>query len=145
MDVDFLTLADSAQVVGDKLYMLGGGWNFVNAPQFPAQHSMSVAVGFSVDWMETNRRHDFRIELRNEDDGHKLADVAGQFEAGRPAGIPPGTTQKVLLAFSFAVSIERAGQYVVRLFLNGQDAKHQAFMAIAADGAGVPPQLPPSN
>ncbi len=144
MEVDFLTLADAAQVVGDKLYMLGGGWNFVRAPQFPLQHQMAIAVGFSVEWLETNRRHDFRIEMRNEDGGQKVADLAGQFEAGRPAGIPPGAEQKVLLASSFVVQLERPGQYVVRLFLNGHEVKRQSFMAISTQVTSTvpPPEAP---
>jgi hypothetical protein len=29
ISADFLILADSAQVQGDKLHMLGGGWTFI--------------------------------------------------------------------------------------------------------------------
>ncbi len=143
MEVDFLTLADSAQVVGEKLYMLGGGWSFVRAPQFPVIHPMSVAVGFSVDWMETNRRHEFRIEVKNEDGGgQKLAEIVGQFETGRPAGIPAGTSQKVILAFNIPAALERPGQYVVKLFLDGDEVKHQAFIAATMQPEATPPPAP---
>lgn len=142
MEVDFLTLADSAQVVGDKLYMLGGGWNFVRAPQFPVTHTMSVAVGFAVEWLETNRRHEFRIELRNEDGGgQKIAEICGQFETGRPAGIPAGATQKFMMAFNVSAVLEKAGQYVVRLVLDGHDVKRQAFIAATLQPDIMPPPL----
>ena len=32
MEVDWLILADSAQVTGGKLYMLGGGWDRLTVP-----------------------------------------------------------------------------------------------------------------
>ena len=140
MDIDFLTLADGAQVVGDKLYMLGGGWNLVKVPRFPAQHAMAIAVGISVDWAETNLRHTFKIELRKEDRAQTLAAVAGQFEAGRPAGIQAGTTQKVLMAFSVSVLLENPGQFSVHLFLNDRDEKRQEFHVMPSGG-----ELPPSE
>jgi len=140
MEVDFFTLADSAQVVGDKLYMLGGGWSFVRAPAYPVAHPMAVAVGFSVDWMETTGRHEFRIELQSEESGgQKLAEIAGQFETGRPAGMPAGSTQKVILAFSIQPVLEKPGQYMVKLMLDGHNVKRQAFVAATLQPQALPP------
>ena len=45
LEPDFLILADSAQVQGEKLFMLGGGWSQIWAKTFPAQHQMAVAAG----------------------------------------------------------------------------------------------------
>jgi len=140
MEIDFLTLADGAQVVGDKLYMLGGGWSFVRAPAYPVAHPMAVAVGFSVDWMETTGRHEFRIALQNEDNGgQKLAEIAGQFETRRPAGMPAGSAQKVILAFSIQPVLEKPGRYVVNLMLDGHDVKRQAFVAATLQPQAMPP------
>lgn len=131
MEADLLILADSAQVVGDKLFMLGGGWRFLNAPQLPVQHQMAVAVGILVGWAETNHRHAFRMDISHEDSGdRRLVTVDGEFEAGRPPGIPAGTDQQVLLAFNFSVTFEHAGQYVARLMLNGETAKRLPFIIV---------------
>ena len=36
LEIDFMILADGAQAVGGKLYMLGGGWSASSFPSFPA-------------------------------------------------------------------------------------------------------------
>ena len=43
-------------VVNGKLYILGGAWNVLRFPEFPAQLIVGIAVAIDVDWNETNRR-----------------------------------------------------------------------------------------
>ena len=105
ISADFLILCDSAQVQGDKLYMLGGGWSQMRVKQFPAQHQLAVAAGILIPWMETNARHQFKLQMRTED-GAVLAKAQGEFEQGRPPGLPPGTTQRVMLAINMSIRIE---------------------------------------
>jgi hypothetical protein len=143
MEVDFLILADSAQVVGEKLYMLGGGWSFLRTAQMPVTHQMAVAVGILVDWLETNQRHTFRMELTQEDGGKLVAAMEGQFEQGRPPGIPAGAAQRLSMAFTFAPTLDAAGPYAVRLLLNGQVAKRVGFVVAPPPGApAMPPPAP---
>ena len=64
MDVEWLIIADAAQVVGGKLYLMGGGYDRVTLPKEPpATHNMAVAVAFRVSWHETNVKHDFELEV----------------------------------------------------------------------------------
>ena len=51
-----LMLADSAQAVEGKLYILGGGWSLVGPEPTP----MAIALKIEVPWDETNRRHTWR-------------------------------------------------------------------------------------
>jgi hypothetical protein len=128
---DFLILADSAQVQGEKLYMLGGGWSFIWAKEFPAQHQMAVAAGILVPWMETNRRHQFRVHIHAED-GTAFGDVSGEFEQGRASGLPAGTTQRVMLTVNLGIRIERPLEAVAELWLNGELAKSVPFRVVPA-------------
>ena len=144
MEADFLILADSAQVVGDKLYMLGGGWSVLHAAQLPTVHSMAVAVGILVDWMETNTRHTFKLDIRNEDMSQTLATLEGEFEAGRPPGIPRGSQQRLPLAFNFSLKFENPGQCVARLLIDGQHVKKVSFMVVH-EAPGAAPAAPAGN
>jgi hypothetical protein len=126
VSADFLILADSAQVQGDKLYMLGGGWTFIWAKEFPVQHQMAIAAGILIPWMETNARHAFRIEVHAED-GTKFGEVAGEFEQGRPAGLPAGITQRVMVAANMGIRAERPCEAVAELWLDGVLAKSVPF------------------
>ena len=127
--VDFLILADAAQVQNNKLYMLGGGWTFIWAKQFPTQHNVAVTAGILVPWLDTNTRHEFRIELRAED-GTKFGELAGQFEQGRPAGLPAGTTQRVMVTANLGIRIERPVEAVAELWLDGALAKSVPFHVV---------------
>lgn len=129
MDVDFLILADSAQVQGEKLYMLGGGWSLIWARQFPTQHQMAIAAGILVPWLETNQRHRFKIEVRAED-GAVFSTLEGEFEQGRPPGLAPGSTQRVMLAMNLGLRLERPAEAVVELSLDGQVAKSVPFRIV---------------
>ena len=129
ISADFLILADAAQVQGDKLYMLGGGWSLVWAQQFPVQHNMTVAAGILIPWLETNTRHQFRIAVRGED-GVAFGEVTGEFEQGRPAGLPAGTTQRVLISASMSIRLERPVEAVAELSLDGTVAKSVPFRVV---------------
>ncbi|MFI5347933.1 MAG: DUF6941 family protein, partial [Elusimicrobiota bacterium] len=58
-----MMLADSAQAVGGKLYILGGGWSITGPQPCPS----AIAVLVSVPWNETNRKHRVKVELVDED------------------------------------------------------------------------------
>lgn len=133
INADFLILADAAQVQGEKLFMLGGGWSLISAKEFPAQHQMAVAAGILIPWMDTNARHQFRVIVRNEE-GPTFGELTGEFEQGRAPGLPAGTTQRVMLAINFGIRIESACEAVAELFLDGTLAKSVPFRIIAAPG-----------
>src|SRR6185436_9080555 len=54
--VEFVMLADAAQVVDGKLYVLGGAWNRYHCHAFPTQAAMAFAVSVLVDWEDSGRR-----------------------------------------------------------------------------------------
>jgi hypothetical protein len=123
---DFVILCDSAQVQGQKLYMLGGGWSQIRVKQFPAQHQMAVAAGIMIPWMDTNLKHQFKLQLRSED-GATFGEVQGEFEQGRPPGLPPGSSQRVMLAMNLNIRVEKACEAVAELLLDGEVARTVPF------------------
>lgn len=102
-----LLLADSAQAVNGKLYILGGGWT--DTTQGPDGQTVTHAVAAIVDvpWDLANHQHHARLRLLDAD-GHPVEPLAGQplqidsdFEVGRPPGAQPG----VPLPMQFALNI----------------------------------------
>ena len=111
MEVEWLIIADAAQVVGGKLYLLGGGYDRVTLPkQPPAPHNMAVAVAFRVPWNETNIKHNFELEILD-GEGHKIFGGNGQFEVGRAPGISPGQDQRAHLAMNIGWQVKKLGSY----------------------------------
>jgi hypothetical protein len=114
MKLDWLILADAAQTVGGKLYLLGGGWDSLIVNTLPAQQVVAIAVGIEVKWTETNEQH--KVELHMEDqDGNQLMKIEGAFEVGRPPGIAPGQSQRFQLAVPTPITFNQLGTYVVKV------------------------------
>lgn len=122
-------LADSAQEVGGKLYILGGGWSITGPDPVP----MAIALKLEVPWDRTNERHSLLLELLDEDGTPFMVDgpeehgekvplqVTGEFEAGRPPGIKPGTPIDSALAVNFGpLPLEEGRRYQWRLSIDGE-------------------------
>ena len=76
MEIEWLILADAAQITGGKLYLMGGGWDQINVDTLPHPQNMAIAVSFRVPWTETNLKHNFKIEIVGGDGG--MGDIGYQ-------------------------------------------------------------------
>ena len=144
MQMEWLILADSAQVVGGKLYLLGGGWDRITVNnQFPVQQRMAVALSVKVPWNETNQKRTFEVEIlsenRDTDELKSLMKAAGQFELGRPPGVGPGQDQRFQLALDITLGIEAAGRKIVVARIEGLEIGRTEFVVIS--GAAPPRNL----
>lgn len=128
-----LILADAAQEVGGKLYILGGGWSLTGPEPTP----MALAIKIGVPWDQANRKHQFRIALLGEDgerpqmigpDGQvqiSEMEFGGDLEVGRPPGLPPGTEIDAAMAITLMPMPFIPGRgYVWRLEINGESRDH---------------------
>jgi hypothetical protein len=129
--VEWLILADAAEVVGGKLYLMGGGWTALTVNnQFPHRRSAGVAVAFRIPWHETNKRHEFEIEFATED-GRVIGKANGGFEVGRPPGIPQGTDQFVQMALGANVEFPTPGGFSVTASVGGSPSRVFPFRVVA--------------
>jgi len=121
-----MLLADSAQEVNGKLYVLGGGWS-VTGPDLPP---MAIAIKLDVPWSGANEPHQFVLDLVDED-GHPVnageagggVRVEGSFEVGRPAGLPSGSDIDVAFVVNIPPLPISAGRYTWRLFIDGESGE----------------------
>lgn len=122
-----MLLADAAQEVGGKLYVLGGGWSIINA----GPTNFAIAVYMQTPWDQANRRHTFRLELLDADGRQVLLPqpdgeerpflIEGHHEAGRPAGLKPGTPLDGAFAIQFAgVRLPPGERLEFRLSIDGE-------------------------
>jgi hypothetical protein len=121
-----MLLADSAQEVGGKLYILGGGWSITG----PAPTPSALAIKFDVPWDRTNHRLVVVLELVTADgepvllpqeDGseHPLR-IDGQLEVGRPPGLKPGSPIDAAMALNFGpLPLQPDTRYEWRLSIDG--------------------------
>ena len=136
--IEWLVLADSAEVISNKLYMLGGGWEvyFRNGPMPVA---FAIAASFHVPWNATNLKHPFEVQVINEDAQQKVMGIGGEFEVGRPPGLPAGSGQRTQLAVKVEGDLPPAS-YAVRCLVDGQEQtdRQLAFRVVAGPQYGQP-------
>ena len=131
--VEYLLLCDAAQVVGAKLYVMGGGWDRVQLSSYPATLPVAIAAGVRVEWTETNRRHKLTIRGLSADADRELFKAEGEFEVGRPPGTPHGMSQLFQVAMNVPLQIPEPGSYTVEASVDEGAAIHSLpFLAVAA-------------
>src|SRR5438046_2643306 len=127
MQVEWLILADSAQMNGGKLYLLGGGWDTLNHNgPFPVDRHFGLAASFRVPWNETNMRHNASISIETED-GQEMANIQTQLEVGRAPGIPAGSDQRAQVAAEMMMRFEKPGVYSIVAKIEGAEAARTSF------------------
>jgi hypothetical protein len=129
LELDFLLVADRAEAVNGKLYLMGGAWDRISLAQFPGPASFDVALGVMVGYTETNERHEFQLTLQDDDNEVVLGPVTGQFELGRPPGLKPAQAQRFTVAVRGPFPLQRAGCYHWVATLDGRQAGRTTFWA----------------
>jgi uncharacterized protein DUF6941 len=132
LEIEFMMVADGAQAVGGKLYVLGGGWTHLLMPQFPAKPAQPffLAIGVTVPWHLTNRRFNFALELTDADNNRIEELATAQFEQGRPPGLRPGSSQRLLLSVGARPQLPAPGRYVFHASIDGQRLKSTPIEAV---------------
>ena len=134
IEIDFVILADFAQAVQGKLNLIGAGWNIHNAKQYPSLLPFGIGIGILVPWSLTNRRHNFRFVIKASE-GADVASGGVGFEVGRPLGIKPGMTQRVVVGFSGQLQLPEPGTYELIVSAAG-DEKRVTFEGLPVPSAG---------
>src|SRR5687768_8762945 len=129
-EVDFLLLADRAEAISGKLYMLGGAWERIGVVDFAQALSISVAIGILVPWSATNQNHTMALEIRDADGQPVQFKVEATFVAGRPPFLN-GETQRIMMAIPGAsVLLPGPGSYILAAAIDGVEAKVVRFSAV---------------
>ncbi len=113
--IDSLLVADHAEAVNGKLYVMGGGFDTLFAPQFPHVVRFSFAALFKVPWNDTNRRLPVKGWAVRADDGSELGwRMEGELEAGRAPGSRGGDAQ-VMVAGPIGFEVNEPLEFVLHI------------------------------
>jgi hypothetical protein len=139
--IDAFFAADRAESLNGKLYVMGGGFDWLAVPEFPAANVVFwFAAILRVPWGDTNRRLAISGRAYTEDREDLNWRLDGQIEAGRPAGRRGGD---MILPVSgpVGVSLREAGRVIVTLSFAGDE---KSFSIDVRRAQPQPPGQPPA-
>jgi hypothetical protein len=142
MDPDYLILADRAEAINGKLYLIGGGFDRVGITQIPGPANFDLAVGVLVGYNETNVVHRIDLTLEDEDNSVVFSPITANLELGKPAGMKLGQPQRFQLVLRGPFAIPKTGAYHWVLSLDGERRATTRFWVDKVDlpvGAGPTP------
>ncbi|MGC8461587.1 MAG: DUF6941 family protein [Candidatus Dormibacteria bacterium] len=142
MQLDFLLLADRAEVLNGKLYMLGGGFDHIGVPQLPGVLPFDIAIGIFVDYLETSDTHTLTVTIEDADNTPHIGPITIPFATGRPPGLPPGDGIRFMAVLRGPFPITKDGSYQVVAAVNKHRFPGTPFRVIAAP---TPPKPHPGE
>ena len=147
MEIDYLLLAEHTEVTGNKLYLMGGGWDTMGAAEVPAPVRLAIASGIRIGWEETNAPIPVLITIEDDDAGEVLR-LQAEVNMGRPPGLPAGSSQLSQAAVTVQVSLPRFGGYRVNIIAGsgeGEVRRGLPFRLVRRGQPAPPPPPPPER
>ena len=133
VEVDFLLLADRAEVLNGKLYMMGGAWDRRHIRDIEAPVPLTIVVGVLVPWNLTNEPHRLGIRIEDEDGNPVLPEVEATVNVGRPVTATQGQSFRATAVINNRWTLPRHGVYSVVASVAGRSDRRVAFYAVEAN------------
>ena len=135
-----LLLADAAtQDSHGKVSALGLGWSVTSSPTPPA----ALVLFMKVPWNLANQKHRLEMRLVDEDGrpagpGPEGLNIQGEFEVGRPPGLPQGTDIDNAIVLNLPAGLELGTDrgYEWRVEVNGDIVARRQFLVRAKSRTG---------
>ena len=130
-----MLICDYAEAINGKLYIMGGGWSACS----PGPRHLSIAIRILVPWSEANVKHRLTLMLQDESgntielgEPPRRVEHSGDFEVGRPAGLPQGSDLAMVLAVSFmGLPLEADRGYRWQLEIDGEPTANASFRTVS--------------
>ena len=114
MKVEWIILADAAECINNKMYVLGGGWTDCQVQGLPTMQPIALVVSFLVEWNETNIKHDALVECVDAD-GAVMWSGNYVFTIGRPYNLESGSPQRVQTVWIMMLQFQTLGAYAIHV------------------------------
>lgn len=113
MNVEFVMVADAAQVADGKLFVLGGGWTIYRCASFPAQVPFGVALSILFGPDEIGRSFPVSMVIADDAGVPIIPEMRGEISVGAQQVPVPDNRQ--LFAVNGMLQIPREGRYTVQV------------------------------
>ena len=124
MELDFAFLADAADVPMGKLFVMGGAFDTIHVPGFPATHpTLAVVIRLLLSPNDLDRKHKLEVLLLDAD-AHHIASANGELVVPKSPGSPAGWKQSVILPLRFLnLPFKAEGHYSFEILMDEKMVK----------------------
>ena len=129
MEVDFAFLADSAEAVNGKIYVMGGAVDIIWGKQVPLIHPrLAFVLKLIFDVSEIGRKHKLEIQIMDEDGG-VVTQLGGELEIPtKNPNLPKGWRQGFATVLNFEnLKFLKFGNYSFNILVNNSSLKNIPF------------------
>ncbi len=132
MKIEYALLADAAQAVGGKIFVLGGGWNLFRVANYPAPVHFAIAMGLGFTSDEVGTKFPLNVVIADEAGVPIIPEMKGQVETGQLApDLPKAASVKIPVAININMSVPHPGTYGI-VVTAGSSKTQLSFEAIFA-------------
>ena len=133
MEIDFLLLADRAEVLNGKLYMMGGAWDRRRIRDITAPVPLTIVVSVLVPWNLTNEPHQLRLRIEDDDGAAVAPEVDATINVGRPVKATQGQSFRATAVINNRWTLPGFGTYRLVASVAGQTERRVTFYATDSD------------
>jgi hypothetical protein len=131
IDIDSFMLADAAKVFDGKLYIHGGGWNYLDIFEPESPRPVSLAGRVLIPWSEEARDITLEIHLERRE-GNQVLERAPILQIQMKSGQANAAARAAETATPFAFDIPGivfldAGQYAFVISHDGEELARTRF------------------
>jgi hypothetical protein len=129
MELDYAFLADSAEVINGKTYVMGGSIDTIWTKQVPVVYpKLSFVLRIEFEAAEIGRKHKLEIQIMDED-GKVITTVGADIEIpGRNPHAPKGWRSSLLTVLNFAnLQFTKFGTYNFNILTDNFSLKSIPF------------------
>ena len=137
--IDFVLLADRAEAINGKLYVMGGGWDRLWLTEFPKAFVASIAIGVIVPWSATHTDHRLCVLVVTADET-EIANAQVTFAAGASPQMKRGESQRILVAFTMSPTFPGPGTYKVKALIDDDEDHRRETVFYVNHKLGTPKQ-----
>lgn len=131
-EIDFALLADRAEAISNKLYIMGGAWDTTLVVNFAQPAQITLAIGVLIPWHEANTPHQLIVHIESADAARVTPELQASLIVGRPPTAIAGQPFRVCLTVGSNVTFPGPGSYVAVIRLVNGDSKRVVFHAVQA-------------
>jgi hypothetical protein len=131
-------LADRAEVMNGKLYLMGGAWDRLHLANLGQPIPIFLAFSAVVPYTETDDDHKVTVMISDADGTAIAPPLTVGFKTGRPPQLERGASQRLPFAVEAVLKFPAYGSYTVRASIDGRTESDRALTFWVKDPRAIP-------